>query len=42
MPRPAIAPAYQHLFGATSRGIMPEDAAPEPGSNNWVSAARTR
>jgi penicillin G amidase len=38
LPRPSIAPAYQHLFDATSRGIMPEDAAPEPGSNNWVIA----
>jgi penicillin amidase len=35
MPRPQIAPAYQRLFGSGS-GVMPEDEAPEPGSNNWV------
>ena len=38
MPRPQIAPAYQHLFGSGSRAAMPEDEAPEPGSNNWVIA----
>jgi penicillin amidase len=36
MPRPQIAPAFQHLFPRGNAGIMPEDEAPEPGSNNWV------
>jgi penicillin G amidase len=38
MPRPSIAPAYQRLFGDGARGVIPEDEAPEPGSNNWVIA----
>jgi penicillin amidase len=38
MPPPQIAPAYQHLFGGNSRAAIPEDEAPEPGSNNWVIA----
>jgi penicillin amidase len=36
MPRPTISAPYQRLFGAGSRGEMPEDVAPDPGSNNWV------
>jgi penicillin amidase len=36
LPRPAIVPAYAHLFPRGNDGVMPEDAAPEPGSNNWV------
>lgn len=38
LPRPAIAPPFQHLFGPGSRAAMPEDEAPDPGSNNWVVA----
>jgi penicillin amidase len=36
LPRPTIVPAFQHLFARGNAGIMPEDEAPEPGSNNWV------
>jgi penicillin amidase len=38
MPRPRIDARYQRLFGSGSRGVIPEDEAPEPGSNNWVIA----
>ena len=37
-----ILAAYQHLFAQGNGGAMPEDDAPEPGSNNWVvSGAKT-
>lgn len=48
MPRPEIAPAYRQLFAKPLAGLksrppldllrdfIPEDVAPEPGSNNWV------
>jgi penicillin amidase len=38
LPRPQIVPEYRELFSASNRGVMPEDEAPEPGSNNWVVA----
>jgi penicillin G amidase len=36
LPTPPIASQYRHLFGSASTGILAEDEAPEPGSNNWV------
>jgi penicillin amidase len=36
MPRPQIVPAYQQLFTRGAAGVIPEDEAPDPGSNNWV------
>jgi penicillin amidase len=42
MPRPAIVDPYRAWFPRSSAALMPEDAAPEPGSNNWVmSGAKT-
>ena len=38
MPRPEIVPSYQHLIGTAGRDVMPQDEAPDPGSNNWVVA----
>ena len=35
MPRPEILPQYR-LVARDVREVMPEDVAPEPGSNNWV------
>ncbi len=36
MPRPQIVAPYQRLFATGNGGVIPEDAAPDPGSNNWV------
>jgi penicillin amidase len=37
LPPPAIAEPYRGLFPRQSaRAVMPEDRAPDPGSNNWV------
>ncbi len=36
MPHPEIAAPYRRLFASGGRADMPEDVAPEPGSNNWV------
>jgi penicillin amidase len=38
MPTPAIVDPYRSWLPRSSAGLMPEDAAPEPGSNNWVMA----
>jgi penicillin amidase len=36
LPRPEILPQYRNLAARLLRDVIPEDAAPEPGSNNWV------
>ena len=36
MPRPEILPQYRSLIARDLRDVIPEDAAPDPGSNNWV------
>jgi penicillin amidase len=36
MPRPEIVPQYRTLSARVLRDVLPEDVAPEPGSNNWV------
>lgn len=36
MPRPEILPQYRNLVARGLRDVIPEDSAPEPGSNNWV------
>jgi penicillin G amidase len=36
LPTPAIADGYKEMFPRTLAGLIPEDVAPEPGSNNWV------
>jgi penicillin amidase len=36
MPRPEVLPQYRNLVAQALRDVIPEDAAPEPGSNNWV------
>jgi penicillin amidase len=42
MPRPEIVAPYRALVSADADAVMPEDVAPDPGSNNWaVSGART-
>jgi penicillin amidase len=42
MPRPQIVAPYKPLFGSGGIAYIPEDAAPQPGSNNWaVSGAKT-
>ena len=38
LPGPPIADQYQGLFPRVSAALIPEDVAPEPGSNNWVMA----
>jgi penicillin G amidase len=38
MPRPEIAAPYRSLIGRDLFALMPEDVAPDPGSNNWVIA----
>jgi penicillin amidase len=42
MPRPGIVPAYRNLLASRVDALMPEDVAPDPGSNNWaVTGAKT-
>jgi penicillin amidase len=42
MPRPQIVAPYRGLVAGNADAVMPEDVAPDPGSNNWaVSGAKT-